>query len=156
MENLKERIRKRTKEFKEVIKTEKLIDFYIQELQNNLGEVSGLIYPDSVFLNIYNQDIENVELKLTHLSSTLNLKWNKTVDENEVIYNATKYINKSESSQIIIFITIHCNKFNSCKIISIPTGRKICIEKTIIEEVPEYEYLIDCGNKSGKGGSSNE
>jgi len=154
MESLKERIRKRTKEFKETIKTEKLIDPYIRELQN-LGEVIGLIYPDSVYLSIYNQDVEEVELKLTQLSSALNVKWDKIVSKNEVIYNAVKYINKSESSKITIFITIHCSKLNSCKIISVPTGRKKYVEKTIVEEVLEYKYLIDCGNKDGNGGSTN-
>jgi len=142
MEPLKERIKKRVKWFKNVIRTEKAIEDVITTIQNLTSqEVIGSVYEQMAMLYVYLDDVEELESSiLPSLSEVLKCKWEKRIDKQQVSYDTSFWTNG-----VPVYLTIHCKPTNSCQIIAVPTGKTKVVTRTIQVEEPEFEYIIDCG-----------
>ena len=147
MKPLKERIRERAKELKELIKVEKAIDRVVPTFEKSLDcEAVCSVYSRTALVYLYFDNPEVLEEKiLPQLSKTFQCKWEKRVDKEQIVYTTTVH-----SSKIPIYVTIYCQPTNSCQIIAIPTGKTKTVTRTVQVEEPEYEYLVNCGGDSNE------
>ena len=142
MKPLEERIRERIKSFKNTIKTEKAIEDTVITLQEIFkDEIIGSVYERMAMLYVSFDDLEMLESDiLPLLSNKLKCKWEKQIGKQQVSYATSFWTN-----EVPIYLTIHCNPTNSCRIIAVPTGKTKIVTRTVQVEEPEYEYLINCG-----------
>jgi len=145
MKPLKERIRERAKELKELIKVEKAIERIVPTFEKSLDcEAVCSVYSRMAVAYLHFDDPEVLEEKiLPWLSETFQCKWEKRVDKEQIVYTTTVRVN-----EIPIYVTIYCRPTNSCQIIAIPTGKTKTVTRTVQVEEPEYEYLVNCGGDS--------
>lgn len=99
------------------------------------------VYPYCIFFDFEADDLLLFEDRLDELTEALeNVRWEKTVTQNYVKYEASYTIRKKFS--IAVYITIEVKPGPYCSIVQVSNGKVKQIENQI-EEVLEYE--IDYG-----------
>jgi len=88
-------------------------------------------------------DLLLFEERLSELTEAIgDVKWQRFVTPESVRYEAYYFV--PENSLINILIHIYVKVGPYCSIVKVPTGKKIQVRQKV-EEVPEYEYRVDCG-----------
>jgi hypothetical protein len=142
--NKEDIIKQVEKEYQERLHTARIAYKVVNKMNGFELDLRGCSpYTTYVFLEFASDDLLLFEERLSELTDALgNIQWKKTVTQEAVHYETDYFL--TEEPSINIYISIYVKAGPYCSIVKVPTGRKVQV-KQMIEEVPEYEYRVDCG-----------
>ena len=145
LEELSKRLEMRRLDYETLLQQEHTVEEIYSKFAHLQGrqQITVSVYGNALYFYIYPENFDFSEEKLIpYLSEVFSVVWAKRVSEDEVIYQA-QFIWENKN----IYINIMPRVKGTCRIIKVATGNTKMSSKWVEFEVPEFEYLVDCGEE---------
>ena len=145
LEELSKRLEMRRLDYETLLQQEHTVEEIYSKFAHLQGrqQINVSIYGTALHFYIYPENFDFSEEKLIpHLSEVFAVEWSKSVCETEITYQA-KFTWENKN----IYLNIIPRVEGTCRIIKVATGNTKMSSKWVEVEVPEFEYLVDCGEE---------
>lgn len=155
IKTLEERRAEREKELIKLLRaeqqTEDLLKRFPKELL--LDEKSSLrVYAGHAYLELNPESLELTEIEiLPNIAEEFGCKWSRYIGEGQIAYTTTIIEDLAYQDDIKTFhlyVNIYPKIPGTCRIIKKLTGKTKIEHQHVSIEVPDFDYLIDCGEEN--------